>query len=160
GRGIRSSSAVCQVPGHRRPEAGPRYPDRSRARHAALVASASGGSSCLSTTGDAHSIARRLTAACRRRAWGRPRLMPNVRNARRMLATPSKSLFHSVAVGFMVGYGVIFLPAAVLGLAFSGMASHMGWGAAIALMFVGVPLILAANSYVLAALVMLGLLLV
>ena len=74
-----------------------------------------------------------------------------------MLATPSKPLFHSVAVGFMVGYGVVFLPILILGLTFGGMGERMGWGVAIGLFFVGLPLILAANSYLLSAFVMLGL---
>ena len=74
-----------------------------------------------------------------------------------MLATPSKQLFHSVAVGFMVGYGVIFLPMAILALTFTGMGTRMGWGPASVFALIGLPLILAANSYVLSALVMLGL---
>jgi hypothetical protein len=61
-----------------------------------------------------------------------------------------------VAVGFMVGYGAVFLPIFVFGLVVSGMAERIGWAAAIGLMLAG-PLILAANSYVLSALVMLGL---
>jgi hypothetical protein len=73
-----------------------------------------------------------------------------------MLASPSKSLFHSVAVGFIVGYGIVFLPVFFLILAFSDIAQHMDPGGA-GIMLVGVPLILVLNGYLLSAFVMFGL---
>jgi hypothetical protein len=74
-----------------------------------------------------------------------------------MLLTPSKPLFHSVAVGFMLGYGIVFLPFLILGLLFSGTAERMGWGLTVGFTLIGLPLMVAANSYVLSAFVMLGL---
>ena len=73
-----------------------------------------------------------------------------------MLVSPSKLLFHSVAVGFIVGYGVVFLPIFLLILAFSDIARHMGPGG-MGIMLVGMPLILVLNSYLLSAFVMFGL---
>jgi hypothetical protein len=74
-----------------------------------------------------------------------------------MLATPSKALFHSVAIGFMVGYGIFVLPAFLLMLLLSGISQHMSLVPMLVIAFVVLPIVLAGSSYMLSGFTMLGL---
>jgi len=73
-----------------------------------------------------------------------------------MVAAPSKSLFHSVAVGFMIGAGLFLFLGFLLFVLASPMAQHMGLGSVLGVaLFLPVALVL--NGYLTAGLVMLGL---
>jgi len=75
-----------------------------------------------------------------------------------VIAPPSRPLFHSVAVGFILGYGPILL-LGLLGAAFlSPLAQHMSTGQLFGLA-VFLPIVLVLNAYLLSGFVMLGLLL-
>jgi hypothetical protein len=73
-----------------------------------------------------------------------------------MVATPSKALFHSVAVGFMLGVGIFMLAGFILVVVASPASQHMGWGTIVG-MALFLPVAIVLNAYLTAAFVMLGL---